>query len=532
MIFHGAMRQSASISNFASIPLPHNQRARCECATSGGGFSMFRKVSTVLLAAAVISGGLATVPASAATKISNGVSCSKLNQNKTVSGYKYKCVKNPLVKNAKLTWLSSECITAASQWTAAVKAQAQFATGSAAAAENKAAEQALSKKTAEEAAAAAAAAAQEKAIAAKKDAEEVAQMAAEIQFKDAGPSSVMMQQALRRIEVADRLAAEADKAEQEAAARRRAEEEERRKKEEQEKAALARQAEVAAGLKKRREEQAARRAAQEAAAKATIAAAAAREEQRKKEQEEAIEAQRRRLEAEQKKAAEDAAALVAARRKAEEEERRKREEQEKAAGAREAERLQKRREEQATQRAAQEAAAKAAIARGLQQDEQIRRARQEAVSAEQRRIEALNIAKEVAQMVERISSKNNVPCNEEFQEVLHVLKQIEEQQRKEEERLARELLAKEAEEAAQMASEIQSKDIVCSNQEFKKVLQVLQRIEEAQREDEQRQQELRQQEQRLAGEQPQVFSCLPDMCLPAYHSAPLTTLLLGCFFTL
>ena len=102
------------------------------------GLTMFRKVSSVLLAVAVISGGLASVPASAATKISNGVPCSKLNQTKTVSGYKYKCAKNPLVKNAKLTWLSSECITAASQWTAAVRAQAQFATGSAAAAENKA----------------------------------------------------------------------------------------------------------------------------------------------------------------------------------------------------------------------------------------------------------------------------------------------------------------------------------------------------------------------------------------------------------
>jgi chromosome segregation ATPase len=61
--------------------------------------------------------------ADASTKISNGVACSKANSTRTVNGYKYRCAKNPLVRNAKLTWLSFECLTATTQWQAATKAQ-------------------------------------------------------------------------------------------------------------------------------------------------------------------------------------------------------------------------------------------------------------------------------------------------------------------------------------------------------------------------------------------------------------------------
>jgi hypothetical protein len=87
---------------------------------------MFRKVSISLVAAVLIAGGISAVPASAAAKISNGVACTKVNATTTVSGYKYKCAKNPLVKNSKLTWLSAECLTAVTQYQAAVKAQADL----------------------------------------------------------------------------------------------------------------------------------------------------------------------------------------------------------------------------------------------------------------------------------------------------------------------------------------------------------------------------------------------------------------------
>jgi hypothetical protein len=87
---------------------------------------MLRKVSITVLSTVVILGGLSLAPASAASKISNGTACSKVNSTTTVSGYKYKCAKNPLVKNAKLTWLSAECLTAATQFQAAVKAQASL----------------------------------------------------------------------------------------------------------------------------------------------------------------------------------------------------------------------------------------------------------------------------------------------------------------------------------------------------------------------------------------------------------------------
>jgi len=83
---------------------------------------MSRKLAAAVLSAVVIAGGLFAAPASAA-KISNGAACSKVNAMTTVSGYKYKCAKNSMVKNSKLTWLSVECLTAVSQYQAAVKAQ-------------------------------------------------------------------------------------------------------------------------------------------------------------------------------------------------------------------------------------------------------------------------------------------------------------------------------------------------------------------------------------------------------------------------
>jgi hypothetical protein len=73
--------------------------------------SMFRKVLVVLGAAVLVASTTTAVPATAATKISNGVSCKKANATTKVKGSTYRCAKNPLVKNAKLTWLISDCIT-------------------------------------------------------------------------------------------------------------------------------------------------------------------------------------------------------------------------------------------------------------------------------------------------------------------------------------------------------------------------------------------------------------------------------------
>ena len=84
---------------------------------------MFRKVSVAVLSSLVVLSGVNAPVADASTKISNGVACSKANSTRTVNGYKYRCAKNPLVRNAKLTWLSFECLTATTQWQAAIKAQ-------------------------------------------------------------------------------------------------------------------------------------------------------------------------------------------------------------------------------------------------------------------------------------------------------------------------------------------------------------------------------------------------------------------------
>lgn len=83
---------------------------------------MARKLGIALLSAALISGVINVSPAAAA-KISNGTACSKANATTTVSGFKYRCAKNTMVKNSKLTWLSFECLTAITQYNAAVRAR-------------------------------------------------------------------------------------------------------------------------------------------------------------------------------------------------------------------------------------------------------------------------------------------------------------------------------------------------------------------------------------------------------------------------
>ncbi len=90
-------------------------------------FSMFRNVTLSLLAAVLVAGTVTAVPASAATKISNGVACSKVNATTKVSGYSYKCAKNTMVKNSKLTWLSVECLSAIKSYDAAIKAKTDLA---------------------------------------------------------------------------------------------------------------------------------------------------------------------------------------------------------------------------------------------------------------------------------------------------------------------------------------------------------------------------------------------------------------------
>lgn len=81
---------------------------------------MLRKIASISVALIVAGGVMVAVPADAATKISNGVACKKSGQTTKTSGGKYKCAKNPLVSNTKLTWLSMDCLTAAND---AVKAQ-------------------------------------------------------------------------------------------------------------------------------------------------------------------------------------------------------------------------------------------------------------------------------------------------------------------------------------------------------------------------------------------------------------------------
>jgi septal ring factor EnvC (AmiA/AmiB activator) len=70
---------------------------------------MFRKVLAASTAALLVSVTLSVAPASAAVK--NGTPCSKSGATTKSGGSTFRCVKYALVKNAKLTWRTTDCIT-------------------------------------------------------------------------------------------------------------------------------------------------------------------------------------------------------------------------------------------------------------------------------------------------------------------------------------------------------------------------------------------------------------------------------------
>ena len=81
---------------------------------------MLRKIASLSVALIVAGGVMVAVPAQAATKVSNGVACTKSGSTTKVGKVTYKCAKNPLMSSTKLTWLTLDCLTTAN---AAVKAQ-------------------------------------------------------------------------------------------------------------------------------------------------------------------------------------------------------------------------------------------------------------------------------------------------------------------------------------------------------------------------------------------------------------------------
>jgi septal ring factor EnvC (AmiA/AmiB activator) len=70
---------------------------------------MFRKVLAASVAALLVSVTLSVAPASAAVK--NGTPCSKSGATTKSGGSTFRCVTYALVKNAKLTWRTTDCIT-------------------------------------------------------------------------------------------------------------------------------------------------------------------------------------------------------------------------------------------------------------------------------------------------------------------------------------------------------------------------------------------------------------------------------------
>jgi curli biogenesis system outer membrane secretion channel CsgG len=80
---------------------------------------MMKKTKAVVLAAALVGSVVLSTEASAATKISTGVSCSSKMKNKTTKVTSmgitdtYKCTTNPISKGAaakRLVWVTMDCL--------------------------------------------------------------------------------------------------------------------------------------------------------------------------------------------------------------------------------------------------------------------------------------------------------------------------------------------------------------------------------------------------------------------------------------
>ena len=76
---------------------------------------MIRKISATLVAAALLVVAAPALSASDAS-VSNGKPCTKSGATTKVGAFKYQCAKNPLVKNSKLTWLSTDCLSIAKDY--------------------------------------------------------------------------------------------------------------------------------------------------------------------------------------------------------------------------------------------------------------------------------------------------------------------------------------------------------------------------------------------------------------------------------
>ena len=90
---------------------------------------MFTKSKFAIAISLVLVAGALTTPATAATKIKAGASCTKVDSTTKISGDTYVCTKNPLVKNAKLTWVWTGCITANTQYNDSVARLANLKAG-------------------------------------------------------------------------------------------------------------------------------------------------------------------------------------------------------------------------------------------------------------------------------------------------------------------------------------------------------------------------------------------------------------------
>ena len=84
---------------------------------------MFKKLAAVTLVGLLITAGL--TPANAAT-VKQGTACTKTGAKTTAGGTKYVCGINPGTTSKKLVWVTTDCISANSEYLNSVKQLATF----------------------------------------------------------------------------------------------------------------------------------------------------------------------------------------------------------------------------------------------------------------------------------------------------------------------------------------------------------------------------------------------------------------------
>lgn len=81
---------------------------------------MFTKpINLIITTAVVVVSTIIPLQHASASKVSNGVNCSKANLTTKVGSKLYRCAKNPIIKPERNTWTLSSCLRTSKIWMSA-----------------------------------------------------------------------------------------------------------------------------------------------------------------------------------------------------------------------------------------------------------------------------------------------------------------------------------------------------------------------------------------------------------------------------